>query len=98
MKRCKARYSWLAAAISRFNQNHLRPCPLLDNPEELPKMAEASGAHSTDLQRLEDPRDLSAKCAKTAAKWAPAAERLWEERRKERREKLASEEDEQAMG
>ena len=54
-----------------FNQNHLRPCPLLANPEELPKMAEASGAHSTDLQHPENPRDLSAKCAKTAAKWPP---------------------------
>ena len=33
-----------------FNDNMLRPCPMLENPEKLRAMVEASGAHSTDLQ------------------------------------------------
>jgi MoaA/NifB/PqqE/SkfB family radical SAM enzyme len=59
-----------------FNGNHLRPCPLLDNPDALVRMVELSGAHSTDLQNPEDVRDLAAKCRDTAGKWAPVADRL----------------------
>ena len=33
-----------------FNKNHLRPCPLLDNPNALKTIVESSEAHSTDLQ------------------------------------------------
>ena len=33
-----------------FNDNLLRPCPLLDNPDALVGMVEQSGAFSTDLQ------------------------------------------------
>lgn len=62
-----------------FNQNHLRPCPLLDNPGRLTSMVERSGARSTDMQNPEDVRDLSDKCKSAAAKWAPIADRLWEE-------------------
>lgn len=32
-----------------FNANHLMPCPMLENPDVLPKMVEESGAVSTDL-------------------------------------------------
>ncbi|MFH1880857.1 MAG: radical SAM protein [Bacillota bacterium] len=60
-----------------WNQNHLRPCPLLDNPELLVRVMEASGAKSTDLQYPEDVRDLTGKCADAAAKWAPVAAELW---------------------
>lgn len=60
-----------------FNQNHLRPCPLLDNPSRLKEMVDKSGAHSTDLINLEDVRDLTAKCVKTAESWAPVADKLW---------------------
>ncbi len=45
-----------------FNDNHLRPCPMLENPELLPKMVAESGAHSTDLK----PRRLPSTCAKSA--------------------------------
>ena len=61
-----------------FNENHLRPCPLLDNPGALARMVEASGAHSTDLQSPEDVRDLTAKCQTTAENWATVADELWE--------------------
>ena len=36
-----------------FNENHLRPCPMLENPELLRKMVERAGAKSTDLQSPE---------------------------------------------
>lgn len=61
-----------------FNGNHLRPCPLLDNPGRLTDMVEGSGAKSTDMKDPEDVRDLSAKCAGAAAHWAPVADRLWD--------------------
>lgn len=60
-----------------FNENHLRPCPLLDNPGALAKMVETSGAHSTDLQNPEDVHNLSAKCKTPAENWAPVADELW---------------------
>ena len=61
-----------------FNENHLRPCPLLDNPGALARMVEASGAHSTDLQSPEDVHNLTAKCQTTAENWAAVADELWE--------------------
>jgi MoaA/NifB/PqqE/SkfB family radical SAM enzyme len=60
-----------------FNQNHLRPCPLLDNPEALASMVKVSGAMSTDM---ESPEDIDCLCEKTipvAEKWAETAEQLW---------------------
>ncbi len=60
-----------------FNQNHLRPCPLLDNPQELANMVELSGAYSTDMQDPEDVRDLTGKCVEAAGNWAPVADELW---------------------
>lgn len=60
-----------------FNQNMLRPCPLLDNPGRLTQMVESSGAHSTDLESPEDVRDLTDKCVGAAVHWAPVADELW---------------------
>ncbi|MDY3072970.1 MAG: radical SAM protein [Eubacteriales bacterium] len=60
-----------------WNQNHLRPCPLLDNPQALVDAVERSGAHSTDLQDPENVRELAAKCEGPAAAWAPVADELW---------------------
>lgn len=61
-----------------FSENMLRPCPLLDNPECLPKMVQRSGAHSTDLQDPEDVEALSEKCVEAAEKWKPVADELWQ--------------------
>ena len=36
-----------------FNDNMLRPCPMLENPELLQKMVHETGAKSTDLQSPE---------------------------------------------
>ena len=60
-----------------FNENHLRPCPLLDNPAALKNMVETTGAYSTDLQNPEDVNDLTAKCEYAAAEWADVADDLW---------------------
>lgn len=60
-----------------WNENHLRPCPLLDNPDALVEAVERSGAHSTDLQSPEDVRALTAKCRNAAERWAPVADELW---------------------
>lgn len=62
-----------------WNENMLRPCPVLDNPGSLTKIVEMSGAKSTDYQNLESAKEFSDKCVETAEKWAPAAKRLWEE-------------------
>ena len=61
-----------------FNGNHLRPCPLLDNPGRLAEMVHGSGAHSTDLESPEDVDALGGKCADKAEKWAVTADRLWQ--------------------
>ena len=60
-----------------FNKNHLRPCPLLDNPEALRNLVETTGAYSTDLQNPEDVCDLTAKCENAAANWQIVADELW---------------------
>lgn len=64
-----------------FNDNLMRPCPLLDNPQCLNGMVKESGAHSTDLSAPENIDDLCAKCKGASEKWAPVAERLWMEKR-----------------
>ncbi|MBP5751007.1 MAG: radical SAM protein [Firmicutes bacterium] len=60
-----------------FNDNLLRPCPLLDNPQMLQKMVHESGAHSTDYTAPEDVDAQCATCFETAAKWAPVADEIW---------------------
>ena len=60
-----------------FNDNLLRPCPILENQDMLAEMVERTGAHSTDLQAKESARDLCAKCSRSIEEWAPVAERLW---------------------
>lgn len=62
-----------------FNQNMLRPCPLLDNPDKLVAIVEQSGAHSTDLQNPENVRHLCGKCKEVSEKWADTSHLLWME-------------------
>lgn len=63
-----------------FNDNHLRPCPLLDNHGRLAEMVERSKAYSTDLQDPENVHELTTKCKDAAEDWAPVADRLWNSR------------------
>ena len=60
-----------------FNDNMLRPCPMLENPEKLREMVAKAGAHSTDLQSPETVEHLCAKCDQYAKDWQPAADKLW---------------------
>lgn len=63
-----------------FNHNHLRPCPMLENPELLQKMVQETGAHSTDLESPESAEHLCGKCTKYAADWAKEADEIWNSR------------------
>ena len=60
-----------------FNNNPLRPCPMLENPDILPQLVRKTGAKSTDLQSPESVESLCAKCHKYAESWAPEADKLW---------------------
>lgn len=60
-----------------FNKNPLRPCPMLENPDVLPRLVKETGAKSTDLKSPESADSLCAKCQKYAAEWTPEADRLW---------------------
>ncbi|MDD4159727.1 MAG: radical SAM protein [Synergistaceae bacterium] len=62
-----------------FCSNHLRPCPLLDNPDALDSMVELSGAASTYMVKPETVRELTSKCRKKSVLWADTADRLWSE-------------------
>lgn len=61
-----------------FNGNHLRPCPMLENPEFLQQMVRETGAKSTDLQSPESAEHLCGKCTAYAEAWKPESEKLWE--------------------
>jgi MoaA/NifB/PqqE/SkfB family radical SAM enzyme len=62
-----------------FNKNHLRPCPMLENPEILQKMVKETGAKSTDLQSPETAEHLCSKCVPYANTWKPYADKIWRE-------------------
>ncbi len=60
-----------------FNDNELRPCPMLENPEKLQEMIHKTGAVSTDLQSPETCEHLCGKCVEYAKEWTPVANKLW---------------------
>lgn len=61
-----------------FNDNMLRPCPMLENPEKLRAMVKETGAKSTDYESPEDVDTLCDRCTPYAQNWQPQAENLWE--------------------
>lgn len=62
-----------------FNDNHLRPCPMLENPQCLRSIIKETGAKSTNLLGEETAEALCSKCDKFAAEWAVEAERIWKD-------------------
>ena len=64
-----------------FNNNHLRPCPMLENPEILRKLVEKTGAHSTDLESPEEVEHLCSKCDLYAKEWAKEADKIWDNKK-----------------
>ncbi|MCD8068221.1 MAG: radical SAM protein, partial [Lachnospiraceae bacterium] len=61
-----------------FNENMLRPCPMLENPECLRKMVHDTKAVSTDYESPESVDDLCDRTTEYAKTWKPAADELWE--------------------
>ena len=70
-----------------FNDNPFRPCPMLENPDLLPRMVAESGAHSTDLEAPESAEHLCEKCKAYAQCWQPQADKLWEEEKAQKANK-----------
>ena len=64
-----------------FNRNHLRPCPMLENPELLKEMVDVTGAHQTNEESPEEVDHLIAKAKPYAEAWAPVAEEIWAEQK-----------------
>lgn len=62
-----------------FNENHLRPCPMLENPDILKRIVKETNAKSTDLQSPESAEHLCNKCVDYAEKWKPYADKIWSE-------------------
>ncbi|CFX05511.1 Aldolase-type TIM barrel [Syntrophomonas zehnderi OL-4] len=62
-----------------FNDNLLRPCPLLDNPHKLREMVHLSGAQSTQPIDLEDVDELTERTMQVALEWGKVADQLWEQ-------------------
>jgi MoaA/NifB/PqqE/SkfB family radical SAM enzyme len=61
-----------------FNGNMLRPCPMLENPQELRDIIKKTGAHSSNLEGDETVEMLCSRCDKYAKEWKPTADKLWE--------------------
>ena len=62
-----------------FNENMLRPCPMLENPQLFRNMVKKSQAKSTDILEKEEVDELCDKCEDYASNWKPTADKLWEE-------------------
>ena len=60
-----------------WNDNMLRPCPMLENPDVLPKMVHAANAKSTEYVTPESVDHLCARTAEYAKAWAPVGDRIW---------------------
>lgn len=61
-----------------FNENMLRPCPMLENPEKLRGMVKKTQAESTDYESPESVDTLCDRCKPYAENWKGTADRLWE--------------------
>ncbi len=60
-----------------FNENMLRPCPMLENPERIREMVKTTGAVSTDYESPESVDHLSDKTTPYAENWKKTADELW---------------------
>ena len=67
-----------------FNDNMLRPCPMLENPDFLPEMVKSTGAVNTDYMAPETPEHLREKTRPYAEAWTPKADALWEASREKK--------------
>ena len=63
-----------------FNENHLRPCPMLENPAILQRIVHETDVKSTDLQSPESVEHLCGKCIDYAKDWQVKADEIWNEK------------------
>lgn len=63
-----------------FNDNMFRPCPMLENPQRIREMVNATGAVNTDYMNQESVEHLTDKTIPYAENWQPKADELWQER------------------
>jgi MoaA/NifB/PqqE/SkfB family radical SAM enzyme len=61
-----------------FNENHLRPCPIIDNPQKLEEIVEESGAYSTQINKISAPA-LCRPLYGYAEAWGELADKVHEE-------------------
>lgn len=60
-----------------FNDNMLRPCPMLENPERIQQLVHETGAVNTDYMDPEEVDDLIEKTIPYAKNWQPTADEIW---------------------
>lgn len=65
-----------------FNDNMLRPCPMLENPEMLRKIVKETKAENTDYLSYESSDHLCDKTTPYANNWKNTADKLWSESQK----------------
>lgn len=65
-------------ASQPFNANHLRPCPIIDNPEALERMVAETGAYPTQKNGI-TAQQLCSPLHAYAEAWGKVADRLWAE-------------------
>lgn len=64
-----------------FNDNMLRPCPMLENPDKLRQIIKETHSKSTDMLSPESADHLCSKCDTYALCWSFKANSLWEKRK-----------------
>jgi MoaA/NifB/PqqE/SkfB family radical SAM enzyme len=61
-----------------FNANHLRPCPIIDNPQFLEKMVAEAGAHPTQANGV-TASQLCGNLYSYAEAWGKVSDEMWAE-------------------
>ncbi|KKC29321.1 radical SAM protein [Caldanaerobacter subterraneus] len=63
-----------------FNSNHLRPCPLIDNPEKLLEIVREPKAKHTEASEASHIENLYEDLRVVADNWGKVADEIWEEK------------------
>jgi MoaA/NifB/PqqE/SkfB family radical SAM enzyme len=60
-----------------FNENHLRPCPLIDNPTALRDIVLESDSKSTQKDKQQDANELAVELEGYSRAWGEVADGVW---------------------
>ena len=69
-----------------FNQNNLRPCPLIDNPEKLLEIVRESNAKHTENSEKSHIENLYDDLSVVAENWGKIADKIWNEKIKSKKD------------